>query len=813
MSAAVPSHARVVIVGGGVMGVSALYHLTRLGWREVVLFEKSELTAGSTWHAAGLCTHFAHSPTVMEMRAHSVRLYRGQLTGETGVEVGFHPSGALRITRCRDRLDEFAHVQGLGRFAGHEFHIIGPDEVRRLHPLARVDELAGAIYEPHDGHVDPSQATQALAAGARRGGAAIHRHCPVESIEAVPGDVGWRVNTAKGSVCAEHIVNAAGTWCREIGAMMGMDLPVVPMLHQYLVTSQIGAIAALERELPIIRDPDESWYVRQERDGLIVGPYEKDPRPWSIDGVPAGFGMELLEPDLARIEPVVNCAMRRVPALAEGGIRSIINGPITFTPDANPLIGPAFGLPNSWLLTGSSMGVMEGGGAGRFLAEWIVAGEPPMDAQAVDPRRFGAWADRGYRVARAIESFSRQFAIHYPAEERPAGRPVHTTPLYLPLLEAGAVMGSVNGWERPNYFARNESEREPDLSFRRCNWFGAVGEECRRVSESVGIAELSTLAKFEVSGPDAIRWLASLGANRVPETGGRLGLTHVLTPSGGVAAEFTVTCLEGHRFYLTSAAVTLRHDLDLLRSRADGLEVLVEDVTAERGVLAVMGPAAATLLGRLTCTNLDAGSFPWLTAQEIDLAGVTVRALRVSYAGEPGFELHAPMPRMGALYAALVEEGACHDLVHFGAFALNAMRLEKGYRAFGLDLGTERTPLEAGLGHLVRTSGRSFVGRNRMLERETGQPWRMALLELEDHGVDAFGMHTVLHRGEAVGLVTSGAFGHRVGKSLALAWFREGAPASDDELQVGLLDREVCAGVLCNAPYDPANTRLRGTAT
>lgn len=504
--------------------------------------------------------------------------------------------------------------------------------------------------------------------------------------------------------------------------------------------------------------------------------------------------------------------MRRVPALAEGGVRSNVNGPITFTPDANPLIGPAFGLPNGWLLTGSSMGVMEGGGAGRFLADWIVAGEPPMDAQVVDPRRFGAWADRGYRVAKATECFSRQFAIHYPGEERPAGRPAHATPLYLPLLEAGAVMGSVNGWERPNYFARDDSERQPELSFRRCNWFDAVAEECRRVSESAGIAELSTLAKFEVSGPDAARWLANLGANRAPETEGRLGLLHVLTPSGGVAAEFTVTCLEDGRFYLTSAAFAVRHDLDLLRSRAGGLEVLVEDVTAERGVLAVMGPAAPTLLGGLTCTNLDAGSFPWLTARETEMAGVAVRALRVSYAGESGFELHVPMPRIGELYAALAEEGACHDLVHFGAFALNSMRLEKGYRAFGLDLGTERTPLEAGLGHLVRTSGRSFVGRDRMLERETGRPWRMALLELENHGIDAFGMHTVLHRGEAVGLVTSGAFGHRVGKSLTLAWFREGTPDPVEELRVGLLDREVCARVLCDAPYDPANTRLRGTA-
>ena len=808
------SHARVVIVGGGVMGVSALYHLARLGWSEVVLFERSELTAGSTWHAAGLCTHFAHNPTVMEMRAGSVRLYGGQLTEETGLPVGFHPSGALRITRSRDRLDEFRHVQGLGRFMGCEFHVIGPGEVRELHPLARVDDLAGAIHEPHDGHVDPSQATQAMAAGARRNGAAIHRHCPVESIEAAAGGEGWRVNTAGGSVLAEHVVNAAGTWCREVGEMMGVDLPVVPILHQYLVTSRIEAVAGLERELPIIRDPEESWYVRQERDGLIVGPYEKDARPWSVDGLPADFGMELLPPDLERVEPIVEAAMKRVPALAEGGIRTIVNGPITFTPDANPLIGPAFDLPNAWLLTGSSMGVMEGGGAGRFLAEWIVAGEPPMDASAVDPRRFGAWADRGYRVAKATECFGLQFGIHYPDEERPAGRPVRTTPLYSRLLRAGAVMGSVYGWERPNYFARTEGEREPELSFRRSNWFGAVAEECRRVSESAGVADLSALAKYEVSGPDAARWLAGLGANRPPGSEGKIGLVHVLTPSGGIASEFTVTRLEGGRsvrYYLTSAAAAARHDLHLLRSRSHGFEVRVEDVTEALGVLAVMGPAAPKLLGPLSGAALSAESFPWLTARETEVAAAPVRALRVSYAGEPGFELHVPMERLSGLYAAVLEEGAPHDLVHFGAFALNAMRLEKGYRAFGLDLGTERTPLEAGLGRLVRTAGRSFVGRERMLEREAGRPWRMGLLELEDHGVDAFGMHAVLCGEEVVGLTTSGGFGHRVGASLALAWFREGAPAPTDELRVRLLGEETRARVLSDPPYDPLNHRLKGT--
>ena len=467
------SHARVVVIGGGAMGVSLLYHLAKLGWRDVVLVEKNELTAGSTWHAAGLCTHFGFNVTIMNLRAHSVRLYQS-LEAETGQPVSFHQCGALRVTRRQDRMDEFRHVQGLGKFAGFDFNILSPAELKEIYPLAETDDLLGAIHEPLDGYVDPSQATMAMAAGARQAGAEIVRHNPVEAIEQMPGGE-WLVRTKNGDIRAEIIVNAAGTWCREIGAMMGLDLPVVPMLHQYLVTDRVAPFAALDRELPFIRDPDESWYLRQERDGLICGPYERDGQPWAVDGVPPDFGMELLPPALDRIEEIVALAMARVPALAEAGIKTIVNGPITFTPDANPLIGPAFtGWTNAYLLTGSSMGVMEGGGAGKLLAEWIVGGEPPMDALAVDPRRFGAYADRAYRVAKCTECFGHQFGIHYPAEERPAGRPCLTTPIHDRLEALGASFGFVYGWERPNWFAATGESRDGELTFGRANWFDRV---------------------------------------------------------------------------------------------------------------------------------------------------------------------------------------------------------------------------------------------------------------------------------------------------------------------------------------------------
>jgi dimethylglycine dehydrogenase len=802
-------HARVVVIGGGVMGCSLLYHLTQLGWRDVMLVEKNELTAGSTWHAAGLCTHFGHSPTIMEMRAASVRLYRSELTEATGLPVSFHQTGALRVTRSPERMDEFRHVRGLGRFLNRDFHILTPAELKDVHPLASTHEILGAFYEPYDGHVDPSQATQAFAAGARAGGAEIHRHNPVEAISREPSGE-WTVHTRNGGIRCEIVVNAAGTWAREVGAMLGLDLPVVPMLHQYVVTDRVESVAKLERELPIIRDPEESWYLRQERDGLIAGPYEREGHPWAVDGVPKEFGMELLPPDLGRVEHILLKAMERVPALAEAGIKRVINGPITFTPDAAPLIGPAFGLRNAWLLTGSSMGVMEGGGAGRFLAEWIAGGEPPMDALGVDPRRFGGYADRNYRLAKAVESFANQFAIHFPYEERPAGRPRYTSAAHDDLAERGAVFGFVYGWERPNWFAPATHRKIP-LTFRRPGWFEQVAAECRLVRDGVGIADMSPLSKFEISGRDATAFMESLGANRPPARIGGMCLDHALTASGGIASEFTVARLEEHRYYLTSAAAAHRHDLDLLRARAAAFrDVSIADIAANRGVLAVAGPEARRLLSRVTEADLSNAAFPWLSAREITVAGVAIRALRVSYAGELGWELHCPMPSLRQLFQELIRAGQDLGAGLFGAYALNAMRLEKGYRGWGADLSTERTPIETGMEGFIRTEGRDFIGRSALLAKAPrAREMRLKLLEIQGDGPDQFYSHPVLVQGRAAGLVTSGSFGHRTRRKLALAYIEAAVLASEPSLEVEILGERCPARILDAPPYDPQNVRLK----
>ncbi len=787
---------QVLIIGGGVMGVSLMYHLVKAGWSDVLLVEKNDLTHGSTWHAAGLCTHFAHNPTIQELRATSVRLYRDVLPEETGRDCGFHRSGAMRITRNPDRMDEFRHVAGLSDFTGYPLEILTPERIAELHPLIRLDGLSGGIYEPDDGHVDPSLATNAMAEVARKGGGQIWRNCAVTGMRQQAE--GWRVETQKGEVEATHIVNAAGTWGWEIGHMMGLNIPSVPVLHQYLVTDTVGAvrdrIAEGLPELPMIRDPEESWYVRQERDGLILGPYEKEPQVWSVDGVPPGFGADLMPPDLDRVEHIIMAAIARIPALETGGVKSVINGPITFTPDANPLIGPARGLQNAWLLTGSSMGVMEGGGAGWFLAHWMTHGAPPMDALAVDSRRFGSWADRDYRVAKAIESFGLQFGVYYPHEERPAGRGLRLSPLHDLMVERGAVMGALHGWERPNWFSAT-SHKTANETFHRANWFTPVASEVTCATTRVAMADLSVFSKFDVFGPDIAVFLEALGANHAPRPG-RIGLTHALTPAGGVLSEFTVTRLSENSAYLTSAAAAEEINLDLLHNRAGGFNLEIANVTEDFAVIGVMGPQAAAILPELS-------DMPWLTARETKLADIPVRALRASYIGESGWELHVPRANAVRLFTVLEQAAQPCGLGFYGAYAANSMRLEKGYRGWGSDLTTERSPLEAGLTAFVRPTLRNA------LVRETS--WDMVLLEIAAGEADPFHAHTLWQDGRPVGIVTSGAYGHRTGKVLALAYLQE-APAREG-LTVSILGQHRAATILRQPPFDPENTRLKTRGT
>jgi dimethylglycine dehydrogenase len=814
-----PQHKSLIIIGGGAMGTSLLYHLAKLGWQDLLLLEKNELTAGSTWHAAGLCTHFAHNPTIMQMRAYSADLYGGKLAADTGLPVSFHQCGALRITRSTDRMQEFRQVQGLGEFLHKPFHIIKPEDLSHLYPLAlQGDGIVGGIHEPWDGYVDPTQATHAMAAGARQRGAQVMRHTQVTHTQQAT-DGSWIVTTNKGVFSCQHLVNAAGTWGYEIGQMMGVDLPMVPMLHQYLVTDDIDEVAARDTELPMIRDPEESWYLRQEGQGYIFGTYEEAGIPWSIDQVPGDFGMELLPPDLDAMLPILEKAMARVPALETAGIKTIVNGPITFTPDAAPLIGPAYGLRNAWLLTGSSMGVMEGGGAGHFLAEWIDKGAPPYDAHAVDSRRYGDFANGDYRVTKAIECFGRQFALHYPVEHLPAGRDQRLSPLHDTWLKAGAIMADAYGWERADYFSSQGATASYKPSFDSNLADQEVARECHLAQTSLAFADLTLFSKFMISGTQADAFMAQLAANRAPSKDGKISLMHTLTSAGGVELEFTVTRLAANKYYLNSAAAAQRIAMQSLTEQAHGWQVNIEDITDKQAILGVFGPQAVSVLEQASQQSLQQQDIAWLNSGHIEIGGHNILALRLSYIGEAGFELHLAMAQLPAVYAALVTAADSLSVEHgpIGMFAINAMRLEKGYPAWGMDLTSERSPMESGLSALVHCQGRSFHGRDALLTRPLEDAnWRLGLAQVIDAPGPCFGGQPVYIKGanldsahsQAVGIISSGAYGHRCQQNLAMVWLRQSL-AKGAQLEVKRLGQTYDLNLIEKAPYDADNARLK----
>lgn len=802
-------HARVVIVGGGVLGVGLLYHLTREGWTDVVLCEKGELTSGSTWHAAGLVPHFNGSLNVARMHFYGSELYR-RLEAETGQATGWHGCGAIRLAVDAGQADWYRYVQGLLEYVGAECHLIGPEEIRRLHPLLDPHGVRLAAYTPGDGHTDPSGVTQAMAIGARRRGAAIYRHTRVTGITRRPGGE-WAVATEQGTIVAEHVVNAGGCFAPQVGAMVGLRVPIVNMVHQYLVTENLPQVEALDRELPVVRDPHASCYYRQEAKGLLIGPYEmEDAQPWGLGGLDWSFDRALLPPALDRLVPWLERAARRIPAFAGAGILRVVSGLIPHTPDANMLLGPAAGLRNFWMCCGSGIGIAQGAGAGKYLASWMVHGQAEISMREFDPRRFGDWAAGDYALRRGIDEYQQMYQVRYPGEFRDAGRPVKTSPIYDRLRAQGAVFAEVFGWERPKWFdPAGTGER---YSFRRTNWFDAVADECRAVRERVGVLDLTSFAKFDVTGPDAAVFLDRLCARRVPRRDGRVVLTHMLIELGGIECEATVTRLAADRFYVLSAAVAELHDLDWLTQHVEpGEQVTVTDVTERFGVLVLAGPRSRDVLRTLSDADLGNEAFPWMSAQEIAILGIPTRALRVSYVGELGWELHHPIAEMPRLYAALMRAGAEHGIANFGLYAVNALRMEKAFRAWGAELTTEVTLLEADMARFVSFDKGPFLGREALLARQReGLRWQLVYLAVEASDADPIGNEPVYSEGRLVGITTSGAYGHTVKQSLAFANVEPRYATPGTALRVRILGEERPARILSEPAYDPANQRLRG---
>jgi dimethylglycine dehydrogenase len=816
------THVRVAIIGGGVVGVSTLYHLTKKGWTDVALLERTELTAGSTWHAAGLLPLFNMSYTVGQLHKYSVDLYK-RLPEETGQDVSLHVTGNLRLATCRERMDEYQKYCGTANTIGVPFEVITPAEVKALWPLVELGgnpdtpAIIGALYHPDDGHIAPADLTMALRKGARGAGAEIHEHTEVLGVERTRSGE-WKLRTNKGEITAEHVVCATGNYARQTGRMFGLNVPAIPVEHQYIVYDESPELKAYRagggRELAVLRESDKSYYLREERMGWILGPYEKGAPARFADGVPDWFGRNLFPGDLDRLLPHVEAAQRRVPALESCGIKDIVNGPISYTPDGSPLIGPAWNLSNVWLNEGHSFGITAAGGAGWQLAEWIVEGEPGIDMLAVDPRRFGAYTSKRYVVTKNEETYRNVFTVHFPDEERPDARPAKTSPVYDKIDRLGAVWGQRYGWERANWFAPAGVERKDHWSFRRTNYFEHVGNECRRMRAQVGIIDLSPFTKHEVTGPGAEAWLDGLVANKVPTRIGRIALSHALTRRGGIRSEFTITRLGDQRFYVVSAGAAERYDSDYLRASLpkDG-SVSLHNITTSRGCFVVAGPKSREVLAKLTDTALDNESFPWLTGQTIEVGlAVDVHALRVNFVGALGWELHFPIEYAHHLFDALFAVGKDHDIGMVGMRAMESLRLEKSYRMWGSDMTPDYTPLEASLDRFVRLKKGPFIGRE-ALEKQlaAGVPNRFVTLEV--HGVtdaDPLGNEPLFDRGgRMIGRATSGYYGHCLHKSLAIGYVRADHSAVGTELQIEILGERKAATVVRESPYDPDNLELR----
>ena len=729
--------------------------------------------------------------------------------------MSFHETGNLRLATNRDRMDEYHHYCGTANTIGVPFEMIGPGEIKTLWPLCETDGLVGALYHPHDGHVAPADVTMALAKGARDNGAEINRNTDVTAIERKPNGE-WQVSTNRGEITAEHVVAASGNYARQTAAMVGLDIPVIPVEHQYLVTDEIAELVERKAqglpEMAVLRESDASYYMREERQGLILGPYEKGAPAWAVDGVPEGFGQELLPPDIDRLGPHIEAAIRRVPVFGRAGIKDCVNGPIAYTPDGNPLLGPAYGLRNFWLAEGFSFGITAAGGAGKHLAEWIIEGEAGLDMLPVDPRRFGAYANKAYTKAKNEEAYENVFTIHYPDEERPAARPAKTSPCHGRLDAAGAVWGQRYGWERPNWFAPEGMERKDDWSFRRTNYFEPVGSEARAARQRAGLIDITSFSKFEISGPGAEGYLDRLVANRLPGKIGRMSLCHALTKTGGVRSEFTITRLGAARFYAVSSGAAERLDHDfLVKAAPDDGSVRIENITTARGVLVLVGPRARDILARCTDADLSNDAFPWLTGQTITVGlAADVRALRVNFVGELGWELHHPIEYQNHIFDLLTTAGADYGLANVGMRAMDSLRLEKSYRMWGQDLTIEYSALEAGLGRFVRPDKGEFTGRDALIaQKEAGVPQAFVTLEIDADAADALGNEPIYQGDRMVGRVTAGGFGHTVKKSLAIGYVAPEAAAPGTALQVEILNDKRSAPVIPESPYDPENKALR----
>ncbi len=828
------THVRALVVGGGAVGTSIAYHLARAGWNDVMLLERDELTAGSTWHAAGLLPYFNMSYATTHIHDYSIKFYK-TLEEETGLNPGFSVVGNLRMAQTRERMDEYMLYATTAETCGVPYEWLSPKEIRERWPLLRTEDLVGALYHPTDGYINPADVTMAMARGARQRGVQILRKRQVDSFVWTGSEwiVRGQVMGEKGGnlvptgetfeIRAEHVVTATGNHAQRTARLLGVKIPAIPVEHQFIVTEPDPELVkwreAGNPEHPVLRDADAKWYVREERGGWILGPYEKGAPARFLYGVPDSFRADLFPLDLERIEEEYMSMIHRIPSTETVGLKDDFNGPICYTPDGNPLIGPAPGLGNMWLAEGFSFGITAAGGAGYYLAQLMVEGEAEIDMATLDPGRFGNWITTEYAARKNEEAYEHVYILHHPDEERPACRPLRTAPAYDRQKALGAQFGQVNGWERPNYYGPKDASAgfdEKTRSFRRGGWWQYARNEALAIREGAGLIDATAFAKHVVKGQGATAFLDWFTTNRLPRVG-RINLTYALSPAGTTRSEYTVLRLGEDEYYLISAGAWADYDADYLRKAAEARagefgHVEIQDVTTQWGVFAIAGPKSRDVLNKVIRdaepeTALSNSRFPWLSARNIELGMCPVRAIRVAYTGELGWELHHPIEMQNYLWDLLMEAGAAQGLKPVGARAQNWLRQEKSYRAFGTELGRDATPLEAGLERFVDT-GKEFLGKEALLA--TGIRSRCVTL-LIDGPEDAapWGREALWHEGERVGRLTSGGYSVVFGKSIAMGYVRPDLAQPGTELQVKMFDRLWKAEVTPDSPHDPQNRRIR----
>jgi dimethylglycine dehydrogenase len=800
------THAQVVVIGGGLVGCSILYHLAKLGWSDVVLLERDELTSGSTWHAAANIHGLHDSTNISRIQHYTMNLYK-ELEAETGQGCGVFQPGSLYLAQTAEREHQLRLQEAKARYYGMNFYEVDRAEAERLHPLANFDGIRCIMFEPDGGNVDPSGVTQAYAAGARQMGAEIERFTPVTATIAQP-DGSWVVETPKGNIHTQWIVNAAGLWGREVAAMAGLELPLIPTEHQYFVTEAMPEIESLSQRLPSIADRDGEYYLRQEGNGLLIGAYEKEMKFWAENGTPQGFGHELFPDDLDRIMDNVMRAMDRVPSAATAGVKRVINGPMIWSPDSNALFGPVPEMQNYFCCNGIIPGFSQSGGLGLLTAEWIIEGEPKLDLFAWDLARFDDWADKKFTKARVEDQYTHRFKIHFPNEERSAGRPARVRPAYEMQRAMGGVFGFNCGWEHPLWFADEAGVVETN-GFTRQNWFEPVGNEVRMLRDTVGVIDISNFANYMIKGLGAADWLNALLANNMPKEIGRSCLTPLIGVRGGVAGDFTVTKLADDEFMMVSSGMAERYHQRFFNMvplpEGTTFEVQTNDICGFN----VAGPKSRDLLQRLTNADLSTSEFRFMRSKRIEVAGVPATAIRVSFTGDLGWELHCAAKDQVQLYTALLEAAKDVGGGPVGSRALGSLRIEKGYGSWGREYSPEYYPNEVGLDGLIKME-KDFLHKTAYTAVKDEEP-RERLFEVEAiNNADATGGEPIFMKdGTSVGRVTSGAFGYSVGKSLALGFVKNGTAEPGDTVEIYILGKPHNAVLLAEPPFDPAGAKLR----